>query len=177
MRSLHCLHVQVTAAVLLLDCGIATVCQGARAPVAQASDVVLITAKVLRLRFGFEAAVVVVYDLPDDLVVLHGATAMAALAAATRKSATSSITAIPNTSRGNVKMTKRLCNIIIKDRYSRSCRVPSAFGLQPDCGDGDGSKCEQKFYKGVGQNNHMTQLQRACIVVQALASTLKDPYM
>jgi hypothetical protein len=40
--------------------------------IAQAGDVVLIAAEVLRLGFRLEAAVVVVDDLPDDLIVLHG---------------------------------------------------------------------------------------------------------
>lgn len=70
--SLYCLHVQVAASVFLLDCGIPAVGQRAGGAVAQTCDVVLIPAEVLRLGFGLEAAVVVVDDLPDDLVVLHG---------------------------------------------------------------------------------------------------------
>jgi hypothetical protein len=73
MRPLDCLHVQVAAPLLLLDSRIFAVGQGAAAPVAQACDVVFVSTKVLGLCFGLEAAVVMVYDLPDDLIVLHGA--------------------------------------------------------------------------------------------------------
>lgn len=71
--ALYCLDVEVAAAFLLLDGGISAVGQRAAASVTQSSDVILVTAEVLSLGFRLEAAVVVIYDLPDDLVVLHAA--------------------------------------------------------------------------------------------------------
>ena len=60
VRPLDGLQVQVQAAALLLDGRIAAVGQRARRAVAQARDVVLVAAEVLRLRLDLEGAVVVV---------------------------------------------------------------------------------------------------------------------
>jgi len=63
VRALDGLQVQVQAAALLLDGGVAAVGQRARRAVAQARDVELVAAEVLRLRLDLERAVVVVDDL------------------------------------------------------------------------------------------------------------------
>ena len=63
MCALDGLQVKVQAAVLLPDSGIAAVGQRARGAVAQAGDVVLVAAEVLRLRLHLEGAMVVVDDL------------------------------------------------------------------------------------------------------------------
>ena len=72
MCALDGLHVQVKAAALLSDRRIAAVGQRARRAVAQAGDVVLVAAEILGLGLDLVRAVVVVDDLPDHLVVLHG---------------------------------------------------------------------------------------------------------
>lgn len=70
---LHCLQIQVTPAILLFDGGVSAVGQRAAASVTKSCDVILVSAKVLCLGLCLEAAVMVVDDLPYDLIVLHAA--------------------------------------------------------------------------------------------------------
>ena len=63
VRPLDGLHIQVAAAILLPDGGVSAVGQRAGAAVAEACDVVLVAAEVLRQRLGLETAVLVVDDL------------------------------------------------------------------------------------------------------------------
>ena len=63
MCTLYRLHEQIDSAVLLSDGGISTVGQGTATTVAQASNIVFVSAEVQCLGLGFEATVVVIDDL------------------------------------------------------------------------------------------------------------------
>ena len=70
------LDVQEAVAVVFVDGGILRVCKGARLAVAQARDIVLIAAEVLCIivELRLKRAELLVDDLPDHLVALHGVT-------------------------------------------------------------------------------------------------------
>ena len=71
MRPLGRLHIQVALALVFQDCGVARVSQGAGVAVAHPRQIILIPTEGLRHRFGFVAAVAVVYDLPNCIVLNH----------------------------------------------------------------------------------------------------------
>lgn len=71
MCTLYRLHIQIDPAVLLSDGCISTVGQGTATTVAQACDIVFVSAEVEGLGLSFEAAVVMVDDLQDMSDVKH----------------------------------------------------------------------------------------------------------
>mmetsp|Transcript_24840 Transcript_24840/g.69246 ORF Transcript_24840/g.69246 Transcript_24840/m.69246 type:complete len:258 (+) Transcript_24840:694-1467(+) len=68
---LYGLNEQVASPFLLPYRGVSAVCEGAGAAVAKPRDIVLVSAKVLGLCLGTEAAVPIVDALPYHFVVLH----------------------------------------------------------------------------------------------------------
>ena len=71
MGSLDGLHVQVDDAVFFLDLGVLGVGERTGLAVAEAGQIVFVAAKVLSLGFHFVRTESVVYDAPDDVVLLH----------------------------------------------------------------------------------------------------------
>mmetsp|Transcript_20315 Transcript_20315/g.50556 ORF Transcript_20315/g.50556 Transcript_20315/m.50556 type:complete len:259 (-) Transcript_20315:124-900(-) len=71
VRPLDGLHAQVGRPSFLNHGGVTTVREGARAPVAHASDAVLIPAECLAASLHLVATVPMVDDLPDHFVALH----------------------------------------------------------------------------------------------------------
>ena len=65
VRTLDGFHIQVYSAIFLPNGGISTVGQRTTATIAQASNIVLVSTEVEGLGLGFEAAMVVIYNLQD----------------------------------------------------------------------------------------------------------------
>ena len=68
---LSCLHIEVADPLLFPDCGVLRISQRAGPAIAQPSEIVLVSAEVLRFSLDSEGAVFVVDHRPNHLVYNH----------------------------------------------------------------------------------------------------------